>query len=55
MGLYDEEFPEFGFGKNKGYGTEQHCAAIRTYGYCSIHRKTFRGVREYVAAHGVLE
>ncbi len=48
MGLYDEEFPEFGFGKHKGYGTEQHRAAIRTFGYCSIHRKTFRGVREYV-------
>jgi len=48
MGLYDEEFPEFGFGKNKGYGTEEHRAAIRTFGYCWIHRKTFRGVREYV-------
>ena len=48
MGFYDEEFPEFGFGKNKGYGTEQHRAAIRAFGYCSIHRKTFRGVREYI-------
>jgi len=54
MALYDEEFPEFGFGKNKGYGTEKHRAAIRTFGYCSIHRKTFRGVREYVTVHGVL-
>jgi ribonuclease HII len=48
MGLYDEEFPEFGFGKNKGYCTAAHRAAIRTFGYCSIHRKSFRGVREYV-------
>ncbi|HID29931.1 MAG TPA: ribonuclease HII [Desulfobacterales bacterium] len=48
MVLYDEEFPEFGFGKNKGYGTEKHRAAIRSFGYCWIHRKTFRGVREYV-------
>ncbi len=48
MALYDEEFPEFGFGKNKGYGTEKHRAAIRTFGYCSIHRKTFRGVREFI-------
>ena len=48
MGVYDAEFPEFGFGKNKGYGTKQHRAAIRTFGYCSIHRKTFRGVREYI-------
>lgn len=48
MALYDEEFPEFGFGKNKGYPTEKHRAAIRAFGYCSIHRKTFRGVREYL-------
>ena len=48
MVLYDKEFPEFGFGQNKGYGTEKHRAAIRNFGYCWIHRKTFRGVREYV-------
>jgi ribonuclease HII len=48
MGLYHEEFPEYSFGKNKGYGTEEHRAAIRTFGHCWIHRKTFRGVREYV-------
>jgi ribonuclease HII len=48
MGFYDEEFPEFGFASNKGYGTVKHRAAIRTFGYCSIHRKTFRGVRECV-------
>ena len=48
MGLYDDEFPEFGFLKNKGYGTEKHRAAIRAFGHCSIHRKTFRGVREYI-------
>jgi len=48
MGLYDDEFPGFGFAKHKGYGTEAHRAAIRTLGYCPIHRKTFRGVKEYV-------
>jgi len=48
MRIYDEEFPEYCFGKNKGYGTEEHRAAIRTFGHCWIHRKTFRGVREYV-------
>ncbi len=48
MGRYDEEFPQFGFGRNKGYGTEEHRAAIRTFGCCWIHRKTFRGVREYL-------
>ena len=48
MRLYDREFPEFGFGKHKGYGTKAHRAAIRTFGCCPIHRKTFRGVRVYV-------
>ncbi len=48
MGLYHEEFPEFGFANNKGYGTEEHRTAIRTFGYCWIHRKTFRGVRECI-------
>jgi len=48
MVLYDDEFPEFGFRKHKGYGTKAHCEAIRTFGCCPIHRKTFRRVREYV-------
>jgi ribonuclease HII len=48
MRIYDQEFPEYCFGKNKGYGTEEHRVAIRTFGHCWIHRKTFRGVREYV-------
>jgi ribonuclease HII len=48
MAMYDREFPEFGFGRHKGYGTRAHCAAIRTYGCCRIHRKTFRRVREFI-------
>ncbi len=48
MQIYDEEFPEFGFGKHKGYGTKAHCEAISTFGCCRIHRKTFRRVKEYV-------
>jgi ribonuclease HII len=47
MGLYDEEFPGFGFGKHKGYGTDDHRAAIRILGCCPIHRRTFRGVKEH--------
>lgn len=48
MSFYDKEFPEYCFGKNKGYGTREHRAAIRNFGCCWIHRKTFRGVREHV-------
>lgn len=34
-------FPLYGFGKNKGYGTSFHRVAIKRYGYCPAHRKTF--------------
>jgi ribonuclease HII len=54
MGLYDEEFPEFGFCENKGYGTEAHRIALGRHGYCRIHRKSFRGVREHVKGLGNL-
>lgn len=48
MKLYHDEFPQFGFYRNKGYGTEEHRLAIRACGYCRIHRRTFRGVKEYL-------
>ena len=40
---YDKLFPEYGFGKNKGYGTAVHIQALREYGTCPIHRRTFIG------------
>ena len=39
----DEQYPQYGFGKNKGYGTAQHIAALREYGPCPVHRRTFIG------------
>lgn len=41
MCVYDEMYPEYGFARNKGYGSTEHIAAIREYGPCEIHRKTF--------------
>lgn len=38
----DARYPEYGFALHKGYGTRRHLEAIRTYGMCEIHRKTFR-------------
>ena len=38
---YDEQYPEYGFASHKGYGTAQHIAAIREYGPCPIHRRSF--------------
>ena len=37
-----ERFPEYGFEKHKGYGSKAHIEAIKEYGYCEIHRRTFR-------------
>ena len=48
MERYDEYYPQFGFARHKGYPTLAHKAAIRQFGYCPIHRRTFRGVKEYL-------
>ena len=36
-----EQYPQYGFGIHKGYGTKRHYAALREYGPCEIHRRTF--------------
>ena len=36
-----KNYPEYGFDKHKGYGTTVHIAAIKEFGPCEIHRKTF--------------
>lgn len=41
MKNWDEVYPEYGFKNHKGYGTAAHIAAIKKYGICSIHRKSF--------------
>jgi ribonuclease HII len=48
MERYDEYYPQFGFSQHKGYPTRAHKAAIRKFGYCPIHRRTFRGVKEFL-------
>ena len=39
----DEQYPQYGFAKNKGYGTAQHIAALKEYGPCPAHRRSFIG------------
>lgn len=41
LALHDE-FPEYGWDQNKGYGTLQHRNAIEKYGLCKYHRKSYR-------------
>ena len=38
---YDRLYPAYGFAEHKGYGTPQHLAAIKKFGACPIHRKSF--------------
>jgi ribonuclease HII len=48
MEEYHKYYPQFGFFQHKGYPTRAHKEAIRKFGYCPIHRQTFRGVKEYL-------
>ena len=41
MLLEAEKYPQYSFEKHKGYGTKVHVQAIKEYGPCPIHRKTF--------------
>ena len=41
MKKMDELYPYYGFAANKGYGTKCHYEALKKYGPCPIHRKTF--------------
>ena len=39
----DAMYPQYGFAKNKGYGTAEHIAALKQYGPCPVHRRSFIG------------
>ena len=43
MTALDEQYPMYGFARNKGYGTAEHIAALRKYGPCPVHRRSFIG------------
>ena len=45
---YHESYPQYGFAGHKGYPTKAHKEAIRQFGCCPIHRRSFKGVKEYV-------
>lgn len=38
---YDKIYPEYDFASNKGYGSAKHIEALKKYGPCPIHRKSF--------------
>ncbi|MFK7850390.1 MAG: ribonuclease HII [Akkermansiaceae bacterium] len=46
MQKIDEEFPQYGFSRNQGYGTREHLEALRKYGPCRYHRRSFQPVSQ---------
>jgi len=46
MQILDGKFPGYGFARHKGYPTRAHLAALREFGPCELHRRSFRPVRE---------
>jgi ribonuclease HII len=44
MCLLDQQFPQYGFARHKGYGTSEHLAALKQYGPCALHRRSFSPV-----------
>jgi len=44
MNYYHSVYPQYNFIKNKGYPTKEHIDALRRFGPCPIHRKTFKWV-----------
>lgn len=47
MHLYHRRYPRYNFAAHKGYGTPEHLAALKLWGPCPLHRRTFRGVKEW--------
>jgi ribonuclease HII len=43
---YHSIYPEYGFNIHKGYFTKEHMEALRKYGPCAIHRKTYSPIRQ---------
>jgi ribonuclease HII len=45
MKIHDDNYPQYGFITNKGYGTKVHREALEKYGPCKIHRMSYKPVR----------
>ena len=47
----DQQYPQYGFARHKGYGTAEHLAALKEHGPCDQHRRSFAPVRIALAEH----
>jgi len=54
MREYAKEYPQYGFERNAGYGTEYHRRAIKNHGLCPIHRLAYKPIRNALRRHKAL-
>ena len=45
---YAKKYPIYGFERNMGYGTKEHLDALKKYGVCDIHRRSYKPVAKYI-------
>jgi ribonuclease HII len=43
---YAKKYPDYGFERNMGYGTKEHMNALKEFGVCDIHRRSYKPVAE---------
>lgn len=48
MEEYAKHYPQYGFEKNAGYGTPEHCEALKQFGPCPLHRRSFKPVSDLI-------
>lgn len=48
MKEYHDVYPEYGWDTNTGYGTQAHIEAIKNFGVCEHHRKSFKPIKEFI-------
>lgn len=48
--VLDSQYPQYGFGRHKGYPTREHLDALKTYGVLDIHRRSFGPVKRLLKA-----
>jgi ribonuclease HII len=48
MVIYDAYYPEYGFAEHKGYGTQKHIMAIEKHGITSLHRRSFKPIKDLI-------
>jgi len=54
MVAHHEDMPVYGFNQHKGYPTAKHIAALQQFGPCKLHRKSYKPVRDALAAFNTI-